>query len=294
MAINGYLDHVSIERGLARNTVSAYRRDLTRYSDWCTEHGFEDLSQIDANAVGDFLASLAADLSTSSAARTVISVRGFHKFAVAENWSASDPAVDVHPPAIPGRLPKALSYDSVISIIKAAGLSSHPLRDTAVIECLYGTGMRISELVGLDIDDIDVQAGTVVVTGKGNKSRLVPIGSYARESIQRYINHERAELLAKQRGSLSHRVFLNTRGGNLSRQSAWEIVTAAAATAQMSGVTPHSFRHSYATHLLERGADVRSVQELLGHASVTTTQIYTMVTVDTLREIYAGSHPRAT
>jgi integrase/recombinase XerD len=220
-------------------------------------------------------------------------VRGFHKFAVAENWSTSDPAIDVHPPSIPRRLPKALSYDSVTAIINAAGLSAHPLRDTAVIECLYGTGIRISELVGLNIDDIDGETRTVVVTGKGNKSRLVPVGSYALDSINRYIREERSELLAKNKGASTHRIFLNTRGRDISRQSAWEIVSGAAAAAQVPGVTPHSFRHSYATHLLERGADVRSVQELLGHASVTTTQIYTMVTVDTLREVYAGAHPRA-
>ena len=266
---------------------------MARYDSWCSVHGIVDLSQIDSNSVADFLASLAADLSTSSAARTVISVRGFHKFAVAENWSINDPSVDVHPPTSPRRLPKALPYDSVIAVINSAGQSMYPLRDTAIIECLYGTGMRISELVGLDIDDIDIDSGIVVVTGKGNKSRLVPIGSYALESIKRYVQEERSRLMTKKKGSSSSRVFLNSRGRNMSRQTAWEIVAAAAAAAEIPGVTPHSFRHSYATHLLERGADVRSVQELLGHASVTTTQIYTMVTVDTLREVYAGAHPRA-
>ncbi len=243
--------------------------------------------------MSDFSASLAGDLSTSSAARTVISVRGFHKFAVEEGWEASNPAVDIRPPSVSRRLPKALAYDSVVSVIEAAGNTSLPQRNTAVIEFLYGTGIRISELVGLDLDDLDFDTETVVVTGKGNKSRLVPVGSVALGAVNRYLQEERGALLAKNKGGLSYRIFLNTRGRPLSRQSAWEIVAEAAHEAGIPGVTPHSFRHSYATHLLERGADVRSVQELLGHSSVTTTQIYTMVTVDTLREVYSGAHPRA-
>lgn len=248
---------------------------------------------ITANDVSDFAASLADSLSASSSARTVISVRGFHKFAVAEGWVPGNVTIDMHPPSIPRRLPKALPYESITALIAAAAQSAHPLRDTAVIECLYGTGMRISELVGLDVDDIDAGSGSVMVTGKGNKSRMIPVGSYALDAVARYINEERSELLLQVKGSLSHKLFLNTRGKPLSRQSAWEIVSNAALAAEVPGVTPHTFRHSYATHLLERGADVRSVQELLGHSSVTTTQIYTMVTVDTLREVYAGAHPRA-
>lgn len=223
----------------------------------------------------------------------MISVRGFHKFAVEEGWEAANPAVDIRPPSVSRRLPKALSYDSVVAIIEAAGSTQLPLRNTAIIEFLYGTGIRISELVGLDLDDIDRENETVVVTGKGNKSRLVPVGSMALGAVMRYVHEERGELLAKNKGTISHRLFVNTRGKPLSRQSAWEIVAEAAKGAKIPGVTPHSFRHSYATHLLERGADVRSVQELLGHSSVTTTQIYTMVTVDTLREVYSGAHPRA-
>ncbi len=223
----------------------------------------------------------------------MISVRGFHKFAVEEGWEAANPAVDIRPPSVSRRLPKALSYDSVVAIIEAAGSTQLPLRNTAIIEFLYGTGIRISELVGLDLDDIDRENETVVVTGKGNKSRLVPVGSMALGAVMRYVHEERGELLAKNKGTISHRLFANTRGKPLSRQSAWEIVAEAAKGAKIPGVTPHSFRHSYATHLLERGADVRSVQELLGHSSVTTTQIYTMVTVDTLREVYSGAHPRA-
>jgi integrase/recombinase XerD len=273
--------------------VAAYRRDLERYAQWIHQQGITDLSLVTANSVSDFAASLARDLSSSSAARTVISVRGFHKFAVAEGWEVDNPAVDIRPPSIPLRLPKALPYDTVLSIIQAATNSEFPYRDTAAIELLYGTGIRISELVGLDLEDIEFDTETIVVTGKGSKTRMVPIGSVALSAVARYTQNERGTLLSKNKGLVTQRVFLNTRGKPLSRQSAWEIVVEAAKSAGVPGVSPHSFRHSYATHLLEGGADVRSVQELLGHSSVTTTQIYTMVTVDTLREVYSGAHPRA-
>lgn len=273
--------------------MAAYRRDLERYAQWIHQQGITDLSLVTANSVSDFAASLARDLSSSSAARTVISVRGFHKFAVAEGWEVDNPAVDIRPPSIPLRLPKALPYDTVLSIIQAATNSQFPYRDTAAIELLYGTGIRISELVGLDLEDIEFDTETIVVTGKGSKTRMVPIGSVALSAVARYTQNERGTLLSKNKGLVTQRVFLNTRGKPLSRQSAWEIVVEVAKSAGVPGVSPHSFRHSYATHLLEGGADVRSVQELLGHSSVTTTQIYTMVTVDTLREVYSGAHPRA-
>lgn len=291
-AIRGYLDHVSIERGLSANTVSAYTRDLSRYQSWCKEHGLLALDDIDMNAISDFATSLAADLSAASAARTVVSVRGFHKFCVAEDWTVVNPAVDIHPVSIPRRLPKALPYESVVALIEAAENSDLPLRDRAIMELLYGTGMRISELTNLCLDDIDRDSETVIVTGKGNKQRLIPVGTYALEAIKKYVLQERSHLVGK--GAGTPNMFLNRRGKPLSRQSAWECVNQAATRANIPGVSPHSLRHSYATHLLERGADVRTVQELLGHASVTTTQVYTFVTVDTLREIYAASHPRAT
>lgn len=291
-AIRGYLDHVSIERGLSANTISAYTRDLSRYQNWCSEHDLFTLDDINMNAISDFATSLVAELSAASAARTVVSVRGFHKFCVAEDWTVVNPAVDIHPVSIPRRLPKALSYESVIALIDAADSSDLPLRDRAIMELLYGTGMRISELTNLCVDDIAPESATVIVTGKGNKQRLIPVGTYALEAIEKYAFRERLQLLGK--GGGTPRMFLNRQGNPLSRQSAWECVNQAATRADISGVSPHSLRHSYATHLLERGADVRTVQELLGHASVTTTQVYTLVTVDTLREIYAASHPRAT
>jgi integrase/recombinase XerD len=265
---------------------------LSRYQNWCQERGLVTLNDVDANAISDFATSLAGDLSASSAARTVVSVRGFHKFCVAEDWSVANPAVDVHPVSIPRRLPKALAYESVLALIDATDTGDLPQRDRAIMELLYGTGMRISELTNLCVDDIDPESETVIVTGKGNKQRLIPVGTYALEAIEKYIQGERSHLVGK--GAGTHKLFLNRRGKPLSRQSAWECVNQASARANIPGVSPHSLRHSYATHLLERGADVRTVQELLGHASVTTTQVYTLVTVDTLREIYAASHPRAT
>ncbi len=290
-AISGYLDHVNIERGLSANTVSAYSRDLGRYHAWCLEHGLVELEDVKPNAVNDFATSLGIELSAASAARIVVSVRGFHKFCAAEDWVSSNPAIDVHPMSIPGRLPKAMPYESITTLIDATGGSDLPQRDRALIELLYGTGMRISELTNLSIDDIDPDSGTVIVTGKGNKQRLIPVGTYALKAIEKYVQGERREQVGK--GAGTHKLFLNRRGNPLSRQSAWECVAQSAGRANIAGVSPHSLRHSYATHLLERGADVRTVQELLGHASVTTTQVYTLVTVDTLREIYAASHPRS-
>jgi len=249
------------------------------------------LDDVSANSINDFAVSLSNELSASSAARIVVSVRGFHKFCVAEDWTPTNPAVDVHPMSIPRRLPKAISYELITALIEATDASDLPERDRAIMELLYGTGMRISELTNVIIDDIDAESCSVVVTGKGNKQRMIPVGTYALSAIEKYVKGERRVQLDK--GTGTPKLFLNRRGKPLSRQSAWECVSQAATRAHIPGVSPHSLRHSYATHLLERGADVRTVQELLGHASVTTTQVYTLVTVDTLREIYAASHPRA-
>lgn len=296
----GYLDHISVERGLSVHTVQAYARDLRRYTQWCEARGLRDVSSITPNDVSDFAASLrhggaeGPALSASSSARAVIAVRGFHKFGVREGWSMSDPCVDLRPSAIPQRLPKALSYSEVAAILDSAGDLDTPigLRDRALLELLYGTGIRISEAVGLDIDDLDFDHHTLKVTGKGNKQRRLPLGEYADVALSDYLVRARPVFAAKGRGT--PRVFLNTRGGALSRQSAWLVLSAAAQRAGIPvAVSPHTMRHSFATHLLEGGADVRVVQELLGHSSVTTTQIYTQVTAETLRQVYATSHPRA-
>jgi integrase/recombinase XerD len=239
----------------------------------------------------------------------VVAVRGFHKFAVSDGLAGLDPSAGVRPPAPAKRLPKALPLADVEAILEAAGAPGTvlALRDRALLELLYGTGARISEAVGLDIDDVDLgdpageggAEGSVLLRGKGGKERVVPFGRYARDAISAYLVRARPEIVstATSANAATERagaLFLNARGGRLSRQSAWTVIARAAERAGVTAdVSPHTMRHSFATHLLEGGADVRVVQELLGHASVTTTQVYTLVTVDTLREVYAAAHPRA-
>jgi integrase/recombinase XerD len=233
-------------------------------------------------------------LSAGSAARTVVAVRGFHKFTVHEGLAQVDPSAAVRPPAPAKRLPKALPLSDIERILDAAGApgTALALRDRALLELFYATGARISEAVGLDLDDLDLGEGTVLLRGKGSKERIVPVGSYARAAVEAYLVRGRAALSAVGRGVPA--MFLNARGGRLSRQSAWAVLARAADRAGVTAeVSPHTLRHSFATHLLDGGADVRVVQELLGHASVTTTQVYTLVTVDSLREVYATAHPRA-
>ncbi|KAA1249603.1 site-specific tyrosine recombinase XerD [Mycobacterium simiae] len=304
--LQGYLDHLTIERGVAANTLSSYRRDLRRYSNHLEDRGITDLCKVSEDDVSDFLVSLrrgdpdngTAALSAVSAARALIAVRGLHRFAAAEGMAASDVARAVRPPTPGRRLPKSLTIDQVLSLLEAAG-GENPadgpltLRNRALLELLYSTGSRISEAVGLDVDDIDTQARSVLLRGKGGKQRLVPIGRPAVHALDAYLVRGRPDLSRRGRGTAA--IFLNSRGGRLSRQSAWQVLQDAAERAGItSGVSPHMLRHSFATHLLEGGADVRVVQELLGHASVTTTQIYTLVTVHALREVWAGAHPRAT
>jgi integrase/recombinase XerD len=301
-AVRTYLDHLSVERGLAANTLTSYRRDLRRYVEYLAGCDIEDLSGVTEGMVSGFLMRLRegdADhpaLSSTSAARTVVAVRGFHKFAVADGLATVDPASAVKPPSPAKRLPKALPLADVEAILEAAGApgTTLALRDRALLEVLYGTGARISEAVGLDVDDLDSVDGTVLLRGKGSKERLVPVGSYAREAVDAYLVRGRPELVSTGKGSVGGALFLNARGGRLSRQSAWTVLVKAAERAGVTrDVSPHTLRHSFATHLLDGGADVRVVQELLGHASVTTTQVYTLVTVDNLREVFATAHPRA-
>ena len=233
-------------------------------------------------------------LSAASAGRALVAVRGLHRFALREGWCAADAASEVRPPQAARRLPKAISVEDVSKLLAAAGADGTPLalRDQALLELLYGTGARISEVVGLCVDDLQRAEGYVRLHGKGGRQRVVPVGSFAARAVDDYLVRSRPLLLAAGRGSAA--LFLNARGGPLSRQSAWTILRSAATRAGLEGeLSPHTLRHSFATHLLDGGADIRVVQELLGHASVTTTQIYTLVTVDQLREVYAGAHPRA-
>jgi integrase/recombinase XerD len=302
LALRTYLDHLAVERGLAANTLSSYRRDLRRYLEFLEQQGVEDVDAVDEATVSSFLMRLREGdsdhppLSATSAGRTVVAVRGFHKFCVSDGLARSDPAAGVRPPTPARRLPKALPLADVESILDAAGSAGTTLalRDRALLEVLYGTGARISEAVGLDVDDLDRVESTVVLRGKGGKQRLVPIGSYAVAAVEAYLTRARPELATVGTSERAGALFLNARGGRLSRQSAWTVLVKAADRAGVTrDVSPHTLRHSFATHLLEGGADVRVVQELLGHASVTTTQIYTLVTVDNLREVFAVAHPRA-
>ncbi|MDR6794288.1 integrase/recombinase XerD [Pseudarthrobacter oxydans] len=302
--ITDYLQHMGVERGLAANTLSAYRRDLTRYARYLAAAGCARPEDITRHHVTGYVRALAdgsdggSTLGVRSAARTVVAVRGLHKFWALEGFTPTDPASEVHPPMPGKRLPKAISVDEVTRILEAAGTDTATgLRDRALLEFLYSTGARISEAVGLDVDDISLDAeasGPAIVRlfGKGSKERLVPLGSYGARALEAYLVRGRPLLAAKGKGTPA--LFLNARGGRISRQSAWTILKAAAEKANITkDVSPHTLRHSFATHLLEGGADVRVVQELLGHASVTTTQVYTLVTAETLREIYAAAHPRA-
>lgn len=307
--MRAYLDHLTVERGLSANTLASYRRDLDRYLATLADAGVADLASVGAGVVESHLARLRAGddehppLAVSSAARAASAVRGLHRFALREGLTGVDPSRDVRPPTPPRRLPRALPVDDVVRLLEAAGAVTATgddaplaLRDRALLEFLYGTGARISEAVGAAVDDLDVDEGTALLRGKGGRVRLVPIGGYAVEAVRAYLVRARPGLAAAGRGTPA--VFLNARGGALSRQGAWMILRRAAAHAGLpvdgpAAVSPHTLRHSYATHLLDGGADVRVVQELLGHASVTTTQVYTLVTVERLREVYATAHPRA-
>jgi integrase/recombinase XerD len=308
-----FLDHLSAERALADNTLAAYRRDLGRYREHLAAHGVSSPDRVGPAQVGDFLRALREGdaghppLSAASAGRALAAVRGLHRFAAREGWSPTDPAAEVSPPAPPMRLPKAVPLASVERILDAAGPVGAPasgdragllaLRDRALLEVLYGTGARVSEAVGLDVDDVadavegEDTVGLVRFRGKGGRERVVPLGSYARRALSGYLVRARPGLASSGRGGPA--LFLNARGGRLTRQGGWGILSAVAERAGVEGVSPHTLRHSFATHLLDGGADIRVVQELLGHSSVTTTQIYTLVTVDHLREVYASSHPRA-
>ncbi|MET9240425.1 site-specific tyrosine recombinase XerD [Nonomuraea angiospora] len=295
--LSSYLAHLAVERSLAANTLASYRRDLRRYVEHLHARGRAELDEVGEADVLAFLAALREGdgehpaLVASSAARAVSAVRGLHRFALREGVTAHDPAHEVRPPRQPRRLPKAISVDEVERLIAASGPDGAPLtlRNRALLEVLYGTGARISEAVGLAVDDLEDDQ--VRLRGKGERMRVVPLGRYARSALDAYLVRARPGLLAHGRGTPA--VFLNARGGRLTRQGAWEVLQAAAERAELDGISPHVLRHSFATHLIDGGADVRVVQELLGHASVTTTQVYTLVTVDKLREVYAAAHPRA-
>jgi len=293
--LDAYLRHLVIERGLSKNTLSAYKADLAKYRDFLDQNSLSELS-ITRSQLSDFLQWLnSQNLKAASSARILAAVRGYQKYLLLENLRTDDPSQQVKSPKLPKRLPKALTQGQVMSLLLASGPEPDDetadvlrLRNRAILELMYSSGCRVSEVAQLDLDEM-VQGGWVRIRGKGSKERLVPVGSFAQRAIDAYLIRSRPLLAAKAGGPA---LFLNQRGTRLSRQSIWEIIQSAGEGCGLT-VSPHSLRHSFATHLIEGGADVRVVQELLGHASVATTQIYTLVTIDTLREVYASSHPRA-
>lgn len=292
-----WLDHLAVERGVSANTLSNYRRDVERYLDWLEDAGITDLGEVASTDLEDYVADLRRGgdgkkgLAASSASRALIVARGLHKFAVSEGAVAADVAAGVSPPKVGEKLPDTLTIDEVGKLLDACpDETPAQLRDKALLEVLYATGARISELLALVVDDIAETRDFIKVTGKGDKQRVVPVGGAAQRALEAYLVRGRPALTTGK----SHAVFLNKRGGALSRQSSWTIIKDAASRAGLDkAISPHTMRHSFATHLLEGGADVRTVQELLGHASVTTTQIYTHVTPENLREVWTSSHPRS-
>ena len=301
--IDSYLRHLTVERGMSKNTLAAYRRDLERYEQFLTERGIDSVEAISELTVNDFGIALTAKwgLAATSVARVLSGVRGFHRYLMIEGVTANDNAARVKPPKPPRRLPKAITVAQIEALLQSSGpeatdedamaLDPIKVRDRAILELLYATGARVSEVVSLDVDDL-VDQTMVRLFGKGSKERIVPVGSYAQRAVEAYLVRVRPVLAKLGKGTPA--VFLNQRGSRLSRQSVWQIISDAAAAAKLGAeVSPHTLRHSFATHLLEGGADVRVVQELLGHSSVATTQIYTLITVDALREVYSTAHPRA-
>ncbi len=292
-----WLDHLAVERGVSANTLSNYRRDVHRYLDWLEAAGRTDLDDVTAAMLEDYVADLRRGgegrkgLAASSASRALVVARGLHKFAVSEGAVAADVAAGVSPPKLGEKLPDTLSIAEVGTLLDACPTDTPTqLRDKALLEVLYATGARISEVLALVVDDIAETRDFIKVTGKGDKQRIVPVGGAAQRALEAYLVRARPALSTGK----THAVFLNKRGGALSRQSAWTIIKDAAARAGIDkDISPHTMRHSFATHLLEGGADVRTVQELLGHASVTTTQIYTHVTPENLREVWSTAHPRS-
>jgi integrase/recombinase XerD len=301
-ALQSFVDHLTIERGLSSNSISAYKRDLAKFSEYLVfeKLDFERLSEDEIISFEVWLKGLG--MAVTSINRNISALKSFYKY-LAQEFSTNNPVSAVASSKVPRRLPKALTIKEITSLIDSTKREGDPisLRDHAIIELLYGTGARVSEIVGIDINDFaqsEIEGNpitTLKLRGKGSKERIVPLGSFAKNALDEYLVRIRPKLLSKSKSArVETALFLNQRGSRLSRQSAWQMISDAADSTGLSGkVSPHVFRHSYATHLLDGGADIRVVQELLGHASVTTTQIYTLITIDKVREAYATAHPRA-
>jgi integrase/recombinase XerD len=290
-ALKLYLNHLSVERNLAQNTLESYKRDLSLYTNSCKNVG--DITDISENIVQNFVNKYRTDRAESSVSRMIASIRGFHRFLMLENATSINPAQYISTGSKSLRLPKTLSVEKVIEVIESiSSTDANTSRNKLIFEFLYGTGARISELVNTDLDDIDIESNIVKIRfGKGSKQRIIPLGKQLKIAINNYLTRERNALVSSKKSCNS--LLLNSRGARLSRQSIWEVINKIALQNNLAELTPHTLRHAFATHLLEGGADVRVVQELLGHSSVNTTQIYTHITVERLREVFAETHPRA-
>lgn len=292
-SIEQFLDFLSVERGLARNTLNSYRTDLGKFQQFCLENelNFSDFKEVAFTKYLAFLRSAKNGLSESSIARNVVALRTFLSF-LQRRFELNLDLDDFIPPKIPKRLPKALTFDEVLRLINSFSDDLAGIRDRAIVELLYASGSRITELVQLDLKDFqkDSDNAFIKVLGKGNKERFVPIGKFANVAIDAYLTRARPNFV---KGNKVSALFINQRGSRLSRQSVWSMLNRQSKLLKIKNLSPHSLRHSFATHLLDGGADIRAVQELLGHANVGTTQIYTLVTIDKLRESYANAHPRA-
>ena len=297
--IDEFLTYLRFERGLADNTIAAYRRDLVVWQGFCEERGIEP-DGASADDMTDYLEHLRstsaerAAYSPSSVARMLVTLRAFHRFLVREGGATADPTAKIGSPKRPRSIPKAIPLSDVVRLLELPASDELGRRDRAILETLYGAGMRISELVNLDVDDVDLDEGSVLIrAGKGGKSRRVPVGRAARSAVGDYLTTVRPALGRKSAAPVAA-LFVNARGGRLSRQGCWKILRRYAEMAGLEDrVSPHTLRHSFATHMLDAGADIRVVQDLLGHASLATTQVYTLVSDTKLREVYYSSHPRA-
>ncbi len=289
--LDDFINYLAVERGLSNNTLTAYNHDLIAYLDYLGNQNVASFNYVKYDHVLNYLAELYGDFSEASVARKLAAIKSFHKYLVREGITENLPTADIKAPKRENRLPRVLSPKQVGDLLEQPkGASKYEIRDRAILELLYGCGVRVSELVGLDIEDVDLQAGYIRCFGKGSKERIIPLGSYAAEALVEYINKSRRKLARMYRPAA---LFLNSRGKRLSRVSCWKIVKNYAAKAGIDGTYPHLLRHSFATHLLANGADLRAVQEMLGHADISTTQIYTHITKDRLKDVYNKTHPKA-
>jgi len=291
--LEAFIDYLRIEKGLSKNSIYSYNEDLKKYKRYIKRIGITDLRKIDRKDITDFLFAQRRRISPSSISRILSTIKNFHRFLLREKIVLSDPADLIEAPKLEKKIPSFLSTDEVTKILKGPNLKKYQgIRDRAILELMYATGLRVSELVKLQILDVNLDVGFIRCKGKGSKERIVPLGKIAERFVNKYLNESRPKLSAKKENPY---LFLAQGGRSLSRQSIWKMIKEVVKKAKIKkSVSPHTLRHSFATHLLERGADLRSIQEMLGHASITTTQIYTHVNQTRLKKIHRQFHPRAT